>query len=99
MRSANSSEEEEEEPGLLLPHVQVAEEREGGEREVIIGMNERLQVFSMALLAIVYLISPADLFPEAVFGPIGYIDDIAILWYLYCWVKRVYNPREAREGN
>jgi uncharacterized membrane protein YkvA (DUF1232 family) len=33
--------------------------------------------------AIAYFISPLDLFPEALLGPIGYLDDIAIIaWVL-----------------
>ncbi len=34
------------------------------------------------LLAILYIISPIDLLPEFLFGPIGLIDDAAVLTYL-----------------
>jgi len=33
------------------------------------------------LIVIAYFISPIDLFPEAVFGPFGFIDDIALAAY------------------
>jgi uncharacterized membrane protein YkvA (DUF1232 family) len=29
-------------------------------------------------MAIIYFISPMDLIPEAVFGPVGYLDDVAL---------------------
>jgi len=29
-------------------------------------------------LVVAYFISPIDLFPEAIFGPIGYLDDIGL---------------------
>ena len=32
-----------------------------------------------AILSVLYLISPVDLIPEAVFGPLGLIDDAAII--------------------
>jgi uncharacterized membrane protein YkvA (DUF1232 family) len=31
------------------------------------------------LLAAVYIISPFDLLPEALLGPIGYLDDLGVL--------------------
>ena len=33
-------------------------------------------------LAIAYFISPIDLMPEAILGPIGYLDDLAIAAYV-----------------
>ena len=38
--------------------------------------------------AVVYFISPIDLFPEAVFGPVGYLDDIALTAYV---LNRIIN--------
>ncbi len=32
--------------------------------------------------AIIYFISPIDFIPEAIFGPIGYLDDIALAAYI-----------------
>lgn len=34
------------------------------------------------LLAILYIISPIDIIPEFLFGPVGLIDDAAVLAYL-----------------
>jgi uncharacterized membrane protein YkvA (DUF1232 family) len=34
------------------------------------------------IVAIAYFISPIDLLPEAVLGPVGYIDDIAVVAYV-----------------
>jgi uncharacterized membrane protein YkvA (DUF1232 family) len=31
------------------------------------------------ILAIIYFISPIDVIPEAIFGPIGYVDDFGLL--------------------
>lgn len=40
--------------------------------------------------AIAYFISPIDIFPEALFGPIGYLDDIAIIaWVLNDMFNRI----------
>ena len=32
--------------------------------------------------AIAYFISPLDIIPEAIFGPVGYLDDIALAAYI-----------------
>ncbi len=34
------------------------------------------------LLGIAYFISPIDVLPEALFGPVGYMDDLAIAAYI-----------------
>ncbi len=39
-------------------------------------------------VALFYFISPFDLFPEGVMGPIGYLDDIAIAAYV---IKKIIN--------
>ena len=33
----------------------------------------------IALLSILYIISPIDILPEAILGPIGLIDDLVVL--------------------
>ncbi|MCR5621949.1 MAG: DUF1232 domain-containing protein [Treponema sp.] len=38
--------------------------------------------FAKIVLALVYIISPVDLIPEAVFGAVGFIDDGAAAIYL-----------------
>lgn len=46
--------------------------------------KKRNLIFGVA--AIIYLISPIDIIPEIVFGPIGLIDDFAILFFA---IKRI----------
>ncbi len=36
----------------------------------------------LALLVLLYLISPIDILPEAMLGPLGFVDDAALLAYL-----------------
>lgn len=38
--------------------------------------------FAKVTLALIYIISPIDLIPEAVLGPVGFIDDGAAVIYL-----------------
>ena len=40
----------------------------------------------VVLLAFVYLISPFDFLPEALLGPLGLMDDLAVLWWLIKFV-------------
>ena len=42
----------------------------------------------LIILAILYIISPIDLIPESLFGPLGLIDDAAVLAYL---IKSLYD--------
>ena len=46
-----------------------------------LAIDSEVAVADKAKLAgvIVYFISPADLFPEAVAGPLGYLDDIVLV--------------------
>jgi uncharacterized membrane protein YkvA (DUF1232 family) len=41
------------------------------------------------VLALVYLISPFDVLPEALLGPIGLTDDLAALGVLLSLVRRI----------
>jgi uncharacterized membrane protein YkvA (DUF1232 family) len=34
------------------------------------------------VLAIIYFVSPIDVIPEAIFGPIGYVDDFGLLLFV-----------------
>lgn len=36
---------------------------------------------ALGLLAVIYIISPIDIIPEALFGPFGLIDDFGILMF------------------
>jgi uncharacterized membrane protein YkvA (DUF1232 family) len=41
-------------------------------------------------LAVVYLISPIDLLPEMLLGPIGYIDDIGSIIAAVIYIVQIY---------
>ena len=38
----------------------------------------------------IYLISPIDLIPEAIFGPIGLIDDIISIIAVFVYIAGIY---------
>lgn len=40
------------------------------------------------LLAVIYLISPVDLIPEAVVPVFGWLDDITVVWLALRWLIR-----------
>lgn len=47
-----------------------------------------LQSRGILAAAVVYFISPLDLLPEAIFGPVGFLDDIALSAYV---LNRIVN--------
>jgi uncharacterized membrane protein YkvA (DUF1232 family) len=46
--------------------------------------------------AIVYFVSPFDLLPEAVTGPVGYIDDVAVAAFVLNGLINKTNPKIVR---
>jgi uncharacterized membrane protein YkvA (DUF1232 family) len=46
--------------------------------------------------AIAYFISPIDLIPEAVFGPVGYLDDIALAAHVLHRIVNHTDPETLR---
>jgi uncharacterized membrane protein YkvA (DUF1232 family) len=48
-------------------------------------------------VAIAYFVSPIDLIPEAVVGPIGYVDDVAIAAYALHNILDEATPEVVRE--
>lgn len=46
--------------------------------------------------ALAYFISPIDLIPEALFGPIGYLDDVALAAYVVNSVMKNCDPSIVR---
>jgi uncharacterized membrane protein YkvA (DUF1232 family) len=52
--------------------------------------DKRISKRSKAILAfgLAYFISPVDLLPEALFGPLGYIDDIGVAAFI---LKKIIN--------
>ena len=47
--------------------------------------------------AIAYFVSPIDLVPEAIVGPVGYVDDIALAAYVLNSIINNTNPRIAKK--
>ncbi|XP_022658952.1 E3 ubiquitin-protein ligase RNF170-like isoform X1 [Varroa jacobsoni] len=50
----------------------------------------RLRIFLCFLAALVYLISPLDMIPEAVFGLLGLLDDLFVLVLLGVYMTLIY---------
>lgn len=50
----------------------------------------RLRIFLYLSLALLYIVSPLDLIPEAVTGVIGFIDDLIILLVILVYVTVLY---------
>ncbi|MEE4310666.1 MAG: YkvA family protein [candidate division KSB1 bacterium] len=49
------------------------------------------------ILAIAYFISPLDLIPEALTGPVGYVDDIALSAYVLNSIMNKVSPETIRK--
>ena len=50
----------------------------------------RLHILLLLLLVVLYLFSPLDLIPEAVFGVLGLVDDIIILVAVVAYTAQLY---------
>lgn len=61
------------------------------DREVLIADKAKL------VAAIAYFISPIDLVPEALLGPAGYIDDIAVVAYVLNSIINNTDPEIVRK--
>jgi uncharacterized membrane protein YkvA (DUF1232 family) len=48
------------------------------------------------LAAIIYFVTPLDLFPEALFGPVGYLDDTALAAYVLSGLVNRTDPEVVR---
>ncbi len=55
--------------------------------------NKKLKLVA----GIAYFISPIDLFPEALFGPIGYLDDISVAAYVLNDIVNEIDPQIVRK--
>ncbi len=64
-----------------------------------LSMDENVSVGHKAKLAgaIAYFISPIDLLPEAILGPVGYADDIAIAAYVLNNIINDVDPELLRK--
>lgn len=59
----------------------------------------RLRIYILGALAVVYLLSPFDIVPEAVFGIIGILDDIIILALFLLYAGILYRNLVVDEGS
>jgi len=50
----------------------------------------RLRLLAIGIVMILYLLSPFDIFPEAMFGILGYLDDIIILLMVVVYMCSVF---------
>lgn len=50
----------------------------------------RIRIVICFMAAIMYLISPLDLIPEAVFGVLGLLDDVFVVLLLAIYVTMIY---------
>ncbi|CAI8013774.1 E3 ubiquitin-protein ligase RNF170 [Geodia barretti] len=50
----------------------------------------RLHILLLLLLSVLYLLSPLDLIPEAVFGALGLLDDLIILVAVATYASQLY---------
>ena len=55
----------------------------------------RLHLFLILALIVVYLVSPLDLLPEAVFGILGLVDDVIIIAGTLVYISLVYRALVA----
>ncbi len=62
-------------------------------------MDDDVSVTDKAKLgaAIAYFISPIDLIPEALLGPVGYVDDIAVAAYVLNGIVNNSSPEVVRK--
>lgn len=51
---------------------------------------KRVWIIVFLFLVMIYLISPIDLIPEAIFGPIGLIDDIISIIAVFVYIAGIY---------
>lgn len=65
-----------------------------------LAIDKDVPVNEKALLAgaIVYFISPVDLLPEALTGPLGYIDDVAVAAFVVNRIINKINPEIVRRN-
>ena len=62
-------------------------------------MTRRKIIILGIVLCCLYIISPVDLLPEIVVGPLGFIDDAAVLAFMISLIKKLKAPRnDGEEG-
>tara|TARA_B100000287_G_scaffold249421_1_gene234485 strand:- start:89 stop:328 length:240 start_codon:yes stop_codon:yes gene_type:complete len=62
-------------------------------------MTRRKIIILGIVLCCLYIISPVDLLPEMVTGPLGFIDDAAVLAFMISLIKKLRAPKNnGKEG-
>ncbi|XP_061168177.1 E3 ubiquitin-protein ligase RNF170-like [Saccostrea echinata] len=59
----------------------------------------RLRIIAIFLAALFYFISPLDIIPEAVFGILGFLDDIFVLLLLAIYISILYRNYVQSRAN
>ena len=60
-------------------------------------MTRRKIIILGIVLCCLYIISPVDLMPEMVVGPLGFIDDAAVLAFMISLIKKLRAPKNNGE--
>ena len=58
----------------------------------------RLRILLLFTVALLYFLSPLDIIPEAVFGILGFLDDLFILGLLAIYVSILYRQHVVQRG-
>ncbi len=77
---------------LLLPDLFVLITRCAFDKRVPVDFKKRIG------LVVLYLVSPIDLFPEAVFGPVAFADDIVLAAYSLDLLVNRIDPQIIRDN-
>jgi len=57
-----------------------------------------MKFFLLFLFALIYLISPVDIIPDWILGPLGLLDDGAIFWMLWQYFQSEKKREAAKEN-
>ena len=60
-------------------------------------MTRRKIIVLGIILCCLYIITPVDLLPEMVVGPLGFIDDAAVLAFMMSLIKKLRAPKNNGE--
>ena len=58
----------------------------------------RLRIVFWFAAAILYLVSPMDILPEAVFGVLGLLDDVLIFSIILIYIAEIYRQAVVRRA-
>ncbi|XP_043916844.1 E3 ubiquitin-protein ligase RNF170 isoform X2 [Protopterus annectens] len=59
----------------------------------------RVRILLCLLGALLYLISPLDILPEALFGILGFLDDVFVIFLLLIYISIIYREMVTRRLN